>query len=181
MNPELLALYKKFPWMIQLHDKIESVHVLKVEVLDMESITRFCGTLPIRSGDYYTTHGYLVSNGRILREVYEPDGMYSFLLKLAIRIFKKYPNGGDGYVALDEMLRTYKHADIVTHVVLYGRDLFSSHDGTELTVYSLPQGKTMKDMLTDLDALCTPVELMTPAISLVPDVSMEEELSLLAR
>jgi len=151
MNPELRALYKRFPWLLQLHPTIEKAHVIGTKVLDMQSISRLCGTLPV--ANEYTVTGYLFSNGQILREVYEPDSIYGVLFKKIKHFFKKYPPGPGSYISLVEVLRTYRDTERVTHVVFYGRDIFAEHGGLELTVYELHNGKSMKEMLADFEHL----------------------------
>lgn len=150
MNAKLIALFKQFPWLTALKDEIGNPSVVKVARLDTDSIRRWCGTITTEDDSYFMK-GYFFNNnyghGFPLGEIH-PRRATGFRASLK-RLFASSPVRLAQ--TIEEVVRIHPTRDEITDIVLFGHDL--NHYGSlQLYVYRLPKGKTMSDLLYQLDA-----------------------------
>lgn len=56
-NAKLAALFKQFPWLTPYKEAIGNPSVVKVQILDTDSIERWCGKI-VTDDDYYWIDGH---------------------------------------------------------------------------------------------------------------------------
>lgn len=144
LNAKLVALYKQFPWLIALKDEIGNPSVVKVARLDIDSLQRWCGTVTT-DDDGYFIKGYFFSNGSLFGEIH-PRNSKGFWASLK-HVFGSTPVRLVQTIA--EAAQVHPKKDEISEIVLFGHDL--NHYGSlQLYVYRMPEGKSISDLLADL-------------------------------
>lgn len=146
-NPKLIALFKEFPWLTSIKEKIVDSSVVKVQKLGTDVLYREVGTIETLD-DSYWLYGYMFDDqgenlGSVTKDSKKPlVSRFLFFVKNLVAI--DYPKRNCQYVR--EVLENHEQMDKVRYLVLYGHEL--NHYGSlQLYVYKVSKGRVVSEII----------------------------------
>ncbi len=147
LNQKLVGVYKEFPWLVALSDKIGNPSVVKVTRLDSAALNCRCGIVIMGDEGYFVQGYFHTSSGELIQIHPQHEGFLG-----ALKCVFCATDVNHCATTIEEAARDLPLCDTVTEVVLFGDD-FHSDGKSQLCLYKMPRGRTLGALLEEFEYL----------------------------